>query len=188
MRTNRIGGITLLIIGLLLSLPCVFYFSNRDQKIIEETARLEVAFKDAGLDRQQLVSSFADGGEQISNILMTALLVFAAIIIIAGISLFFSKHVPILLEKNNLVKKVSTGYSYKSLIFGWFYPIARGDYKGMWIQLLLCTVTIGLSWLITPFVYNKKYITRLIEKGYFPHDEKSTQYLIKNFRYVSKSV
>lgn len=92
----------------------------------------------------------------------------------------------ILLIKNNLVKKVSTGFSWKSLFFGWLYPVARGDYEGMWIQFLLFMLTLGLNWLITPFAYNRKYIIRLIEKGYQPYNEKSKNYLLTHFRYTTE--
>lgn len=92
----------------------------------------------------------------------------------------------ITLTKNRLAKNVSTGFSWKSLCFGILYPIARGDFKGMWIQLLLASLTIGFSALVVPFTYNKAYIKRLLDKGYEPHDQKSETWLINNLSYTIK--
>ena len=91
----------------------------------------------------------------------------------------------ITLSKNGLQKKVSTGYSFKSLLFGCLYPVARGDYKGSFRHFMYCSVSFGLSWFFTPFFYNKKYIKELIEKGYQPNDEKSDEYLVKNVGFTS---
>jgi len=87
------------------------------------------------------------------------------------------------LHKNGLVKKVSTGYSWKSLFFGCLYPAYRGDFKGFFIQWFVAGLTLGLNWFFTPFVYNKIYIRRLIEKGYQPADNKTKEYLRLKFNY-----
>lgn len=72
----------------------------------------------------------------------------------------------ITIEKNGLTKKVATGYSFKSLFFGIFYPASRGDFKGVIIQSILGIVTCGLSWIFVPFAYNKIYLERMISKGW----------------------
>jgi hypothetical protein len=72
----------------------------------------------------------------------------------------------ITVKKNGLTKKVATGYSFKSLLFGVFYPAARGDFKGFAIQLALGLFTCGLSWIVVPFRYNKIYLERLISDGW----------------------
>lgn len=89
----------------------------------------------------------------------------------------------IVLTKNGLSKKVSTGYSWKGLLFGCLYPVARGDYKGAFRHFCYASVTFGLSLLIVPFMYNKKYIKGLIVDGWKPANEKSVNYLINNFNY-----
>ena len=58
----------------------------------------------------------------------------------------------ITLEKNGLRKKVSTGYSWKSLFFGCLYPIVRCDYKGASRHFIYCSITFGISWFFTPFL------------------------------------
>lgn len=87
------------------------------------------------------------------------------------------------LHKNNTVKKVSTGFSWKSLMFGVFYPMSRGDYKGMLIQFAICFITHGAAWLIIPFTYNRVYIKRLLRKGYKPKDSKSLYTLVTKYNY-----
>lgn len=89
----------------------------------------------------------------------------------------------ITLEKNGLRKRVSTGYSFKSLFFGVFYPIARGDMKGVINQVLLVVLTGGLCWLIIPFNYNRRYLKRLIEDGYKPSNDKANKYLKRKLKY-----
>jgi hypothetical protein len=73
----------------------------------------------------------------------------------------------ITLTKNNQTKKVSTGYSWKLLLFGIFYPIARNDFKGLFIHLLIACLTFGIGYiLIVPFTYNKAYLQRLLDDGW----------------------
>lgn len=70
------------------------------------------------------------------------------------------------IEKNGMTKKIATGYSWKSLFFGCFYCAARGDLKGLIIQGFLAIITGGLSWLIVPFFYNKRYLERMVSDGW----------------------
>jgi len=91
----------------------------------------------------------------------------------------------ITLEKNGLRKKVSTGYSFKSLFFGFLYPIARGDYKGASRHFIYGCFTFGLNILFTPFLYNRKYIKEMIEKGWQPAEENDIEYLTRKFDYQS---
>jgi hypothetical protein len=73
----------------------------------------------------------------------------------------------ITITKNNITKKVSTGYSWKLLLFGIFYPIARNDFKGLFIHLLIACLTLGIGYLlIVPFTYNKAYLQRMLEDGW----------------------
>lgn len=89
----------------------------------------------------------------------------------------------ITLEKNGLQKRIATGYSFKNFCFGCLYPLATGDYKGAGIQFALATITFGASWIVTPFVYNRIRLKRLIEDGYKPFDTKTKDYLIKKLKW-----
>ena len=91
----------------------------------------------------------------------------------------------IVLRMNGLKKKVSTGYSFKSLFFGFLYPIARGDYKGASRHFIYGCFTFGLNILFTPFLYNRKYIKEMIEKGWKPAKFEDSEYLRTHFDYQS---
>lgn len=67
-----------------------------------------------------------------------------------------------------VVKECKTGFSWTTLFFGLLVPLLRGDFKWSIIMLLLAVITFGISWLVMPFIYNKKYIISLLEKGYKP--------------------
>ena len=65
-----------------------------------------------------------------------------------------------------VTKEVKKGFSWTMLFFGVFVPLVRGDWKWFLISLLAGIVTVGISWLIFPFFYNKIYLNELLEKGY----------------------
>ena len=83
--------------------------------------------------------------------------------------------------KNNVgvVKECKVGFSWTTLFFGLFVPLLRGDFKWSAIMFILACLTFGLSWLVMPFIYNKKYITSLLEKGYSPASEEDRIELVK---------
>ena len=56
-----------------------------------------------------------------------------------------------------IVKECKVGFSWTTLLFGLFVPLLRGDFKWSILMLLLSMITFGISWLIMPFIYNKKY-------------------------------
>jgi hypothetical protein len=73
----------------------------------------------------------------------------------------------ITIRKNNLTKRISTGYSWKLLFFGILYPIARNDFKGVFIHFILAIFTFWVGYLlIVPFTYNKAYLNRMLEDGW----------------------
>ena len=71
---------------------------------------------------------------------------------------------------NGLVKEVKVGFSWTVFFFGIFVPLFRSDFKWAIIMSLLAMLTMGLSSLVFPFIYNKIYIKEMIEKGYKPID------------------
>lgn len=75
-------------------------------------------------------------------------------------------------SNTGMLKRTKLGFSWTGLFFGVFVPMVRGDWKGFFIWLIVDIVTVGLGWLIFPFVYNKSYIKRLInDKGFLPLSE-----------------
>jgi hypothetical protein len=80
---------------------------------------------------------------------------------------------------SGLIKKGRVGFSWTTLIFGALVPLVRGDLKWFIIMLLLALLiglpTLGIGAFIVgvifAFVYNRKHIESLLEKGYVPSDE-----------------
>jgi len=72
----------------------------------------------------------------------------------------------ITLKRLNKTKNIATGYSWKSLLFGVFYPLFIGDIKGFILQLPIAIITGGISWVFTPFHYNENRLTRLLKDGW----------------------
>lgn len=68
-------------------------------------------------------------------------------------------------------KEVKVGFSWTTLFFGFFPALFRGDFKWAIIMFLLACVTMGVSWVVFPFIYNKLYIKEIISKGWVPADE-----------------
>jgi len=68
------------------------------------------------------------------------------------------------------VKEVKVGFSWTTLFFGLFTPLVRGDFKWAIVMLLAGIVTLGFSWLVFPFIYNRLYIKDLARKGFKPCD------------------
>ena len=69
-------------------------------------------------------------------------------------------------NENGVTKQVKKGFSWTMLFFGVFVPLIRGDIKWFAISLVAAFVTVGISWLVFPFIYNKLYLNDLLNKGY----------------------
>ncbi len=80
-------------------------------------------------------------------------------------SLVYFKH-----EKTGLIKESPVGFSWTTFFFGFFVPIFRGAWLLAIICILVSVVTVGIAWLVFPFIINKLYIKHLLESGYIPKD------------------
>ena len=71
---------------------------------------------------------------------------------------------------NGLTRTGYFGFSWTYLFFGWFVPLIRGELGVAALHLLFSIVTFGLWQVIVAFLYNKQYMTRMLEKGYVLKD------------------
>ena len=72
------------------------------------------------------------------------------------------------------LKTVKLGFSWTTLFFGLFVPLLRGDFKWAAIMLVLAIITCGISWLVMPFIYNKKASLKISNSPYL--------YLLPNYK------
>ena len=71
---------------------------------------------------------------------------------------------------NGLIRKGYYGFSWTYLFFGWFVPLFRGELGVAALHLLFSLITFGFWQIIVAFLYNRQYMTRMLEKGYRLHD------------------
>ena len=67
---------------------------------------------------------------------------------------------------SGLIKNGYYGFSWTYLFFGWLVPLIRGELGIAILHLILTFFTLGLWQLVFAFMYNKQYMTRMLEKGY----------------------
>ena len=72
---------------------------------------------------------------------------------------------------NGLTKTGFFGFSWTYFFFGWFVPLFRGELGVAALHLLFSLFTFGLWQFIVCFMYNKQYMTRMLEKGYVLRDK-----------------
>ena len=72
-----------------------------------------------------------------------------------------------------LTKNGYYGFSWTYLFFGWFVPLFRGELGVAALHLLFSFVTLGFWQLVLCFIYNKQYMTRMLEKGYVLKDSET---------------
>jgi hypothetical protein len=84
-----------------------------------------------------------------------------------------AKKVNLLNPKNGLMKQGFYGFSWTYLFFGWFVPLFRGELGVAALHLLFTIVTFVFWQIIVCFLFNKQYMTRMIEKGYELNDDES---------------
>lgn len=83
-----------------------------------------------------------------------------------------------LTNNSGLIKEADWGFSWKTLIFGAFVPLLRGDLAWFFIGIFLAVCTFGFAWLVFPFYYNKIFVKKLLAQGFYPLDELSRMTLV----------
>lgn len=64
------------------------------------------------------------------------------------------------------IRKAPVGVSWASLFVGPFVPLVRGHYSGAFLWIFPYFLTGGVGPIVQMFIYNKKYLTYLINNGY----------------------
>ena len=67
---------------------------------------------------------------------------------------------------SGLMKTGCYGFSWTYLFFGFMVPLFRGEIGIALLHAILCVITAGLWWLISAFIYNKQYMTRMLTHGW----------------------
>ncbi len=83
-----------------------------------------------------------------------------------------------LTNNSGLIKEADWGFSWKTLIFGAFVPLLRGDLAWFFIGIFLAVCTFGFAWVVFPFYYNKIFVKKLLAQGFYPLDELSRMTLV----------
>jgi hypothetical protein len=77
-----------------------------------------------------------------------------------------AKKVMMIHQQTGLIKKGYYGFSWTYLFWGFLVPIIRGELIIALLHFVLTLITLGIWHFIMAFLYNKQYMTRLLEKGY----------------------
>jgi hypothetical protein len=80
---------------------------------------------------------------------------------------------------NGLTKNGYFGFSWTYFFFGWFVPLIRGELGVAALHCLFSMITFGLWQFIVCFLYNKQYMTRMLEKGYQLKDNEAVMRLAR---------
>ncbi len=75
---------------------------------------------------------------------------------------------------SGLIKNGRFGFSWTYFFFGAFVPAIRGELGVAVLHFVLSIITFGFWQLIVAFLYNKQYMTRMLEKGYVLADSADT--------------
>lgn len=77
-----------------------------------------------------------------------------------------AKKVRIKHEQSGLMKDGYFGFSWTYLFFGAFVPMVRGELGVGCLHLIFNMFTFGLWQLVVCFLYNKQYMTRMLQNGW----------------------
>lgn len=84
-------------------------------------------------------------------------------------------------------KQVKVGFSWTVFFFGAFPALFRGDFKWFLIMLAADFFTASMAHWVFIFIYNKLYITDLLNQGYVPNDDFSEQTLLAKGFFIPRN-
>ena len=77
-----------------------------------------------------------------------------------------AKSIRLVHAETGVSKKGYVGFSWTYLFFGWFVPLFRGELTIALLHLVFSTITVFIWQLVAPFLYNKQFMLRQLEKGW----------------------
>ena len=113
------------------------------------------------------------------------LLIFLAPITVGFIFLGVQKKVQVTHSDSGLQKNGFHGYCWTYFLFGWFVPLFRGELGIGALHFLFTVITLGVFWLVMPFLYNKQYTSRLLTSGFSFSDSEENNELARKKLKVS---
>lgn len=76
------------------------------------------------------------------------------------------------------VKQIKVGFSWTTFFFGPLPSLFRMDWLNFLIMTGAAFITMGISWIVFPFIYNKMCITHLIKNGFVPASKQDQDILL----------
>lgn len=94
-------------------------------------------------------------------------------------------------ESNQNYKTVKVGFSWTEMIFGFWTPVFRSDFKWAAILVLAEIVFGAFTWgggaflvtLVFAFFYNRVYVKDMVAQGYKPADKGSSD-VLRSYGYI----
>ena len=77
-----------------------------------------------------------------------------------------AKKIRIKHEQSGMMKDGYFGFSWTYFFFGAFVPMVRGEIGVGCLHLIFNMLTLGLWQIIVCFLYNKQYMTRMLQNGW----------------------
>lgn len=84
----------------------------------------------------------------------------------------------ILKHRKEEAKLCPIGFSWTLLLFGPLVPLLRGNFIWFVYIALADILTLGIAWLVLPFIYNNLYMKYLLRRGYYPSTRRDEIMLI----------
>ena len=69
-------------------------------------------------------------------------------------------------NRQGIIKDAPVGFSWTTLIFGFFPALIRGDWMWALIMIACSFVSFGFASIVFAFIYNRLYIQHLMKNGY----------------------
>lgn len=88
-----------------------------------------------------------------------------------------------MMNNSNQVRQSGIGFSWTTFLFGFFVPLYRKDWMtfSIYFGIMLMSLAfppIAFITILAPFLYNKYYLKRLLNDGYYPTSDEQAKILV----------